>query len=79
MARDNRTKNIKNDKYDRKNWTRAEVDHFKVEYASRILFVEMNQERDRGIRESEAVILSKPSAVLLSLYCQLGSDDIDSD
>ncbi|RYR65631.1 hypothetical protein Ahy_A03g011557 [Arachis hypogaea] len=42
-------KNIKKGKYDWQNWTQAEVDHFRVEYASRILFDEMNQERDRVI------------------------------
>ncbi|KAL4337683.1 hypothetical protein AHAS_Ahas12G0134700 [Arachis hypogaea] len=57
----------------------AEVDHFRVEYASCILFHEMNRDRDTGIRESEAIRLSKPSAVLLSPYCQIESDDIDSD
>ncbi|RYQ98480.1 hypothetical protein Ahy_B07g086195 [Arachis hypogaea] len=44
----------------------AEVDHFRVEYASHILFYKMNQDRDIGIRESEAIRLSKPSTVLLS-------------
>ncbi|RYR15880.1 hypothetical protein Ahy_B04g072816 [Arachis hypogaea] len=57
----------------------AEVDHFRVEYASLILFDEMNQLRDRAIQESEAIRLSKPSAALLSLYCQLDSEDIDSE
>ncbi|RYR33231.1 hypothetical protein Ahy_A10g047789 [Arachis hypogaea] len=56
----------------------ADVDHFRVEYASRILFHEMNQDRDTTIKESEAIRLSKPSAVLLSSYCQIDSDDIDS-
>ncbi|RYR33390.1 hypothetical protein Ahy_A10g047974 [Arachis hypogaea] len=72
-------KNIKKDKYDWENWTRVEVDHFRVEYASHILFHEMNQDRDRAIQESEAIRLSKPSTTLLSPYCQLGSDDIDTD
>ncbi|RYR66700.1 hypothetical protein Ahy_A03g012763 [Arachis hypogaea] len=57
----------------------AEVDHFRVEYASRILFHEMNQDKDRAIQESEAIRLSKPFPALLSPYCQLDSDDIDSD
>ncbi|KAL4293847.1 hypothetical protein AHAS_Ahas18G0169000 [Arachis hypogaea] len=39
----------------------AEVDHFRVEYASQILFHEMNRDRDTAIRESEAIRLSKPS------------------
>ncbi|RYQ96593.1 hypothetical protein Ahy_B08g092409 [Arachis hypogaea] len=48
-------------------------------YASQILFYEMNRDRDTAIRESEAIRLSKPSAVLLSPYCQIELDDIDSD
>ncbi|RYR68533.1 hypothetical protein Ahy_A03g015030 [Arachis hypogaea] len=58
---------------------RAEVDHFRAEYVSRILFHEMNRDKDTATRESEAIRLSKPSAVLLSPYCQIDSDDIDSD
>ncbi|RYR67945.1 hypothetical protein Ahy_A03g014419 [Arachis hypogaea] len=58
---------------------REEVDHFRVEFASRILFHEMNQDRDEAIRKSEAVRLSKPSSLLLSPYCQIDSDDIYSD
>ncbi|RYR64048.1 hypothetical protein Ahy_A03g010198 [Arachis hypogaea] len=57
----------------------AEVDHFRVEYALQILFHEMNRDRDTAIRESEAIKLSKPSIVLLSPYCQIDSDNIDSD
>ncbi|RYR62854.1 hypothetical protein Ahy_A04g020606 [Arachis hypogaea] len=57
----------------------AEVDHFKVEYTSLILFDEMNQLRDRAIQESEDIRLSKPSAALLSPYCQLDSEDIDNE
>ncbi|RYQ96148.1 hypothetical protein Ahy_B08g091708 [Arachis hypogaea] len=57
----------------------AEVDHFRVEYASQILFHEMNRDRDTAIRESEAIRLSKPSTVLLSLYCQINSYHIDND
>ncbi|RYQ94815.1 hypothetical protein Ahy_B08g089754 [Arachis hypogaea] len=57
----------------------AEVDHFRVEYALQILFHEMNRDRDTTIRESEAIRLSKPSAMSLSPYCQINSDDIDSD
>ncbi|RYR30038.1 hypothetical protein Ahy_B01g054811 [Arachis hypogaea] len=49
----------------------VEVDHFRVEYASLILFDEMNRLRDRAIQESKAIRLSKPSAALLSPYCQL--------
>ncbi|RYQ85374.1 hypothetical protein Ahy_B10g104926 [Arachis hypogaea] len=62
--------NIKKGKYNWENWTQAEVDHFRVEYALQIPFHEMNQDRDTTI---------KPSTVLLSPYCQIDSDDIDSD
>ncbi|RYR22334.1 hypothetical protein Ahy_B03g067626 [Arachis hypogaea] len=55
-----------------------EVDHYRVEYASRILFSEMNKERDRAIRESNAIRLSKPSSVLLSPFCQINSTDIET-
>ncbi|KAL4286484.1 hypothetical protein AHAS_Ahas19G0090800 [Arachis hypogaea] len=72
-------KNIKKGKYDRENWMQTEVDHFKVEYALLILFDEMNQLRDRAIKKSEAIKLSKPSAALLSPYCQLHSEDIESE
>ncbi|KAL4288026.1 hypothetical protein AHAS_Ahas19G0245000 [Arachis hypogaea] len=71
--------NIKKEKYDWENWTHVEVDHFRVEYALRILFNEMNQLRDRAIKERDAIRLSKPSAALLSSYCQLDLDYIDSD
>ncbi|RYR12407.1 hypothetical protein Ahy_B04g069949 [Arachis hypogaea] len=43
-------KNIKKGKYEWDNWPQEEVDHYRVEYASRILFSEMNKERDRAIR-----------------------------
>ncbi|RYR38118.1 hypothetical protein Ahy_A09g043073 [Arachis hypogaea] len=46
-------KNIKKGKYDWENWTQAEVDHFRVEYALRILFDEMNQLRDRAIKKGK--------------------------
>ncbi|RYQ87918.1 hypothetical protein Ahy_B09g095442 isoform A [Arachis hypogaea] len=71
--------NIKKSKYEWDNWTQAEVNHFRVEYASLILFDEMNRLRDRAIQESEAIRLSKPSAALLSPYCELRSEDIDSE
>ncbi|RYQ99078.1 hypothetical protein Ahy_B07g086936 [Arachis hypogaea] len=51
----------------------VEVDHFRVEFASRILFHEMNRDRDEAIRGSEALRLSKPSLLLLSPYCQIDS------
>ncbi|KAL4350051.1 hypothetical protein AHAS_Ahas10G0103300 [Arachis hypogaea] len=35
--------NIKKGKYEWDNWTQEEVDHYRVEYASRILFSEMNK------------------------------------
>ncbi|KAL4305498.1 hypothetical protein AHAS_Ahas16G0084300 [Arachis hypogaea] len=56
-----------------------EVDHFRVEYASRILFHEMNQDKAEAIRGSNAIRLSKPSSLLLSPYCQIDSKDIDSE
>ncbi|RYQ81375.1 hypothetical protein Ahy_Scaffold1g107326 [Arachis hypogaea] len=68
--------NIKKGKYEWDNWPQEEVDHYRVEYASRILFSEMNKQRDRAIRESSAVRLSKPSSVLLSPFCQINSADI---
>ncbi|KAL4327890.1 hypothetical protein AHAS_Ahas13G0145300 [Arachis hypogaea] len=37
--------NIKKEKYEWDNWKQEEVDHYRVEYASRILFSEMNKER----------------------------------
>ncbi|XP_057720186.1 uncharacterized protein LOC130934655 [Arachis stenosperma] len=70
--------NIKKGKYEWDNWTQEEVDHYRVEYASRILFSEMNTQRDRAIRESSAIRLSKPSSVLLSPFCQINSADIET-
>ncbi|QHN84905.1 uncharacterized protein DS421_16g532770 [Arachis hypogaea] len=70
--------NIKKGKYEWDNWPQEEVDHYRVEYASRILFSEMNKERDRAIRESNAIRLSKPSSVLLSPFCQINSADIET-
>ncbi|QHN96145.1 uncharacterized protein DS421_18g615890 [Arachis hypogaea] len=70
--------NIKNGKYKWDNWKQEEVDHYRVEYASRILFSEMNKKRDRAIRESSAIRLSKPSSVLLSPFCQINSADIET-
>ncbi|RYR03431.1 hypothetical protein Ahy_B06g082379 [Arachis hypogaea] len=61
------------------NIKRDEVDHYRVEYASRILFSEMNKERDQAIRASNAIILSKPSSVLLSPFCQINSTDIETE
>ena len=54
------------------------MDHFGVEFSSRIIFHDMNQDRDTTIRESKAVRLSKPSVTLLSPYCQINTDDIES-
>ncbi|RYR29028.1 hypothetical protein Ahy_B01g053298 [Arachis hypogaea] len=71
-------KNIKKGNYEWDNWPQEEVDHYRVEYASRILFSEMNKERDRAIRESNAIRLSKPSSVLLSPFCQINSADIET-
>ncbi|RYR68248.1 hypothetical protein Ahy_A03g014727 [Arachis hypogaea] len=55
-----------------------EVDHYRVEYTSRILFNEMSKERDEAIRASNAIRLSKPSSVLLSPFCQINSTDIEN-
>ncbi|RYR47346.1 hypothetical protein Ahy_A07g033280 [Arachis hypogaea] len=70
--------NIKKGKYGWDNWKQEEVDHYRVEYASRILFSEMNKKRDQAIRESNAIRLSKPSSVLLSPFCQINSADIET-
>ncbi|XP_072087361.1 uncharacterized protein [Arachis hypogaea] len=56
-----------------------EVDHYRVEYASRILFSELNKERDQAIRASNAIRLSKPSSVLLSPFCQIKSTDVETE
>ncbi|RYQ84205.1 hypothetical protein Ahy_B10g103248 [Arachis hypogaea] len=71
--------NIKRWKYEWDNWTQDEVDHFRVEYVSQILFHEMNQDKVEAIRGSNAIRLSKPSSLLLSPYCQIDSKDIDID
>ncbi|KAL4321987.1 hypothetical protein AHAS_Ahas14G0165400 [Arachis hypogaea] len=71
--------NVKKEKYEWDNRTQAEMDHFRVEFASWILFHEMNRDRNTAIRRSKAMRLSNPSAVLLSSYCQVDSYDIDSD
>ncbi|RYR72642.1 hypothetical protein Ahy_A02g006863 [Arachis hypogaea] len=70
--------NIKKGKYEWDNWPQEKVDHYRVEYASRILFSEMNKQRDRAIRESSAIRMSKPSSVLLSPFCQINSADIET-
>ncbi|QHO10806.1 uncharacterized protein DS421_15g492780 [Arachis hypogaea] len=70
--------NIKKGKYQWDNWPQEEVDHYRVEYASRILFSEMNTQRDRAIRESSAIRLSKPSSILLRPFCQINSADIET-
>ncbi|RYQ94453.1 hypothetical protein Ahy_B08g089361 [Arachis hypogaea] len=71
--------NIKRAKYEWDNWPQDEVDHYRVEYASRILFSEMNKERDQTIRASNAIRLSKPSSVLLSPFCQINSTDMETE
>ncbi|RYQ94742.1 hypothetical protein Ahy_B08g089676 [Arachis hypogaea] len=71
--------NIKRAKYEWDNWPQDEVDHYRVEYASRILFSEMNKERDQEIRASNAIRLSKPSSLLLSPFCQINSTDIETE
>ncbi|RYR04677.1 hypothetical protein Ahy_B06g084459 [Arachis hypogaea] len=65
-------------KYEWDNLTQDEVDHFRVEYASRILFHDMNLDKDEAIRGSNAIRLSKPSSLLLSPYCQIDSQDVDT-
>ncbi|QHO53184.1 uncharacterized protein DS421_2g45670 [Arachis hypogaea] len=70
--------NVKRGKYEWDNWTQDEVDHYRVEYAFRILFHEMNQDKAEATR-GDAIRLSKPSSVLLSPYCQIDSNDIDTD
>ncbi|RYR15985.1 hypothetical protein Ahy_B04g072963 [Arachis hypogaea] len=72
------SENIKKGKYEWDNWKQEEVDHYRVEYASRILFSELNKERDQAIKESNAIRLSKPSSVLLSPFCQINSTDIET-
>ncbi|RYQ86925.1 hypothetical protein Ahy_B10g106530 [Arachis hypogaea] len=71
--------NIKRAKYEWDNWPQEEADHYRVEYASRILFSEMNKDRDQAIRASNAIRLSKPSSVLLSPFCQINSTDIETE
>ncbi|XP_020967648.1 uncharacterized protein LOC110266919 [Arachis ipaensis] len=73
------SENVKREKYEWDNWTQDEVDHYRVEYASRILFNKMNQDKAEAIRGSDAIRLSKPSSLLLSPYCQIDSNDIDTD
>ncbi|QHN79227.1 uncharacterized protein DS421_19g668280 [Arachis hypogaea] len=70
--------NIKRWKYEWDNWTQDEVDHFRVEYASRILFYDMNLDKAEAIRGSNAIRLSKPSSLLSSPYCQIDSEDVDT-
>ncbi|RYR65533.1 hypothetical protein Ahy_A03g011467 [Arachis hypogaea] len=50
-----------------------------LNFASRILFHDMNCDRDAAIKGSETMRLSKLSAALLSPYCQVDSYDIESD
>ncbi|KAL4287756.1 hypothetical protein AHAS_Ahas19G0218000 [Arachis hypogaea] len=70
--------NIKRRKYEWDNWTQDEVDHFRVEYAFRILFHDMNLDKDEAIRGSNTIRLSKPFSLLLSPYCQIDSQDVDT-
>ncbi|KAL4350073.1 hypothetical protein AHAS_Ahas10G0105500 [Arachis hypogaea] len=71
--------NIKRAKYEWDNWTQDEVDYYRVEYASRILFSEMNKDRAEAIRGSNAIRLSKPSSVLLSPFCHIDSNKIETE
>ncbi|RYR28283.1 hypothetical protein Ahy_B01g052401 [Arachis hypogaea] len=66
--------NIKRRKYEWDNWIQINI----VEYASRILFHDMNLDKDEAIRGSNAIRLSKPSLLLLSSYCQIDSQDVDT-
>ncbi|QHO26848.1 uncharacterized protein DS421_7g203010 [Arachis hypogaea] len=70
--------NIKRRKYEWDNWTQDEVDHFRVEYASRILFHDMNLDKHEAIRRSNTIRLLKPSSLLLSPYCQIDSQNVDT-
>ncbi|RYR51057.1 hypothetical protein Ahy_A06g026115 [Arachis hypogaea] len=70
---------IKRGKYEWDNWTQDKVDHSRVEYASQILFHEMNEDKTEAIRRSNAIRLSRPSSLLLSPFCQIGSTDIETD
>ncbi|KAL4345319.1 hypothetical protein AHAS_Ahas11G0266500 [Arachis hypogaea] len=45
--------NVKKGKYEWDNWTQDEVDHYRVKYASWILFHEMNQDKAEAIRGSD--------------------------
>ncbi|RYR77307.1 hypothetical protein Ahy_A01g001742 isoform A [Arachis hypogaea] len=69
--------NIKRRKYEWDNWTQDEVDHFRVEYAFRILFHDLNLDKHEAIRGSNAIRVSKPSSLLLSPYCQIDSEDVE--
>ncbi|RYR03198.1 hypothetical protein Ahy_B06g082044 [Arachis hypogaea] len=70
--------NIKRQKYEWDDWNQDEVDHFRVEYASRILFHDMNLDKAEAIRGSNVIRLSKPSSLLLSPYCHIDSEDVDT-
>ncbi|QHO50436.1 polyprotein [Arachis hypogaea] len=51
--------NINRRKYEWENWSQDEVDHFRVEYASRILFHDMNLDKAEAIRGSRLTLLLK--------------------
>ncbi|QHO06834.1 uncharacterized protein DS421_14g458260 [Arachis hypogaea] len=55
-----------------------EIDDFRYQYGLNLLLHEINKIRDQVIWKSEAIRLSKPSAVLSSPYCKFTSGDLDS-
>ncbi|QHO13398.1 uncharacterized protein DS421_15g515220 [Arachis hypogaea] len=64
-------------RYKYKAWTQKEIDEFRYQYSPNLLLHEMNKIRDQVIWESEAIRLSKPSAVLSSPYCKFTSGNLD--
>ncbi|RYR48378.1 hypothetical protein Ahy_A07g034398 [Arachis hypogaea] len=71
-------KKIKKGKYSWKNWKQEQVDGFRHEYASFVLFDEINQLRDKAITESEIIRVFKPSSAILNPFCRFSSRDIES-
>ncbi|KAL4275515.1 hypothetical protein AHAS_Ahas20G0114900 [Arachis hypogaea] len=58
-----------------------QVDRFRVEYVSIVLFNEINQLKNKVIVESKAIRLSKPSAAISSdssPFCKYSLGDIKS-
>ncbi|KAL4371235.1 hypothetical protein AHAS_Ahas06G0145500 [Arachis hypogaea] len=69
-------KKIKKRKIHMEELKTEQVDHFRLEYASLILFDEINQLKGKAIEESIAIKLFKSSATLLSPYRRFTSGDI---